>query len=146
MELTRQPAPPTLKARKTIDFTGGANNGASGDAVTIFGITGRVQVLAYRAFCTDTLVGASATISVGVTSVVDAIIAVTTATDLATNEFWVGAAPSDVGYVDLPTAMIDFLVSEDIDANVLTQNITDGTIIFDVEYIPLTDDGLLTGD
>ncbi len=145
MKLTRT-APATKKVRKTIDFDGSANNGASGDAVTVFAITGRVHVLAIRAFCTDGLVGATATLSLGVVSEVDAIIGVTTATDMATNDFWVDTSPAEVGYADLPTSMIDFLLSEDIDVDVLTQAITDGTIVFDVEFIPLTDGGWLTGD
>ncbi len=145
MKLTHSTPPPTKKARKTIAFTGSSGNGATG-TVTVFGITGRVHVLAIRAFCTENLVGASATLSLGVASDVDAIIAVTTATNMIATEFWVGTSPSDVGYVDLPTAMIDFLCSEDIDVDVLTQAITDGTIIFDIEYLSLTDNGLLVGD
>ena len=140
---------PTKKARKTIAFDGNAGLGAVGK-VTVFGITGRVHVVAIRFVCTENLVGASATISAGVGSPggaqVDAIAPVTTATDLDAGDVWIDNSPAEVGYADLPTAMIDFILTQDLDYDVLVQNITDGTIIADVEYLPLTDNGLLTGD
>lgn len=136
---------PLRAANKTLAFDGTSGNGAVGTA-TVFALSGRVHVVAIRAFCTETLVGASATLSLGVSSNVDAIIAVTTATNMAANDFWIDSSPAEIGYVDLPTAMIDFLCSEDIDVDVLTQAITDGTIRFEVDYLPLTDDGILVGD
>ena len=141
--------------RKTIAFTGAANLGQAGTAVTVWTITGRVQPIYFPGpFVTEALVSTIdlGTISLGLTNVVAAFVAATTvgAGTFAINDWWNAAAdvtPSsgidvtytkDVGYSYAP-------ISENIIINCLTQNITDGTLVFDgLWYRPLTAAGALT--
>ncbi len=135
----------TRHSTKTITFDGTAGNGAQG-TVTVFTLVGRVRSLWIAAFCTEDLVGATGTLTLGTTGDVDGFIALTTATDIDANDWWTAAVPAvgsksplEVETGGLVTSQGPKLLSENIILGVLTADITDGTIVFDVLYTPLTD-------
>ena len=139
-------------ARVTIAFTGAAGLGAVG-TVALFTITGRIWIDTLTAFCTEALAeaAASATVACGVAADTDAFIAVTNAIDIDLNEWWNSATPAagavtitGTGTTGPSTLQKRKLVSTNIILTVAAQNITDGTIVFDVFYMPVTDNGLLT--
>ena len=144
------PVPP-IHARSTIAFDGAAGNGATG-TVTVFTITGRVYIERFLAFCTENLVEAvaTATLRCGGASDTDGLFDQLNATTLVNGDWWEQAA-SIGGLVSLDgsitggyiSSQVQKMTDEDVILTVGAQNITDGTIIFDVWYIPITDDGLL---
>ena len=128
----------------TVAFTGAANLGAIGN-VPLFTVTGEVYIALLVPIVTETLVGATATLALGVTNSTALFIAATTATNLATGEFWTestGGGTANAG-VDLPTALLDVAVTSNIVGTVATAAITDGTIRFDCYWLPLSSDGLV---
>lgn len=140
----------TRHSTKIIAFTGAAGNGAVG-TVLVFTVTGRVLVHAIAAFCTEDVAGATGTLTLGTTGDVDAFIALTTGTDIDVNEWWTAASPAagsksplEVVTGGLVTSQGAKLLSENIILGVLTADITDGTIVFDVLYTPLTNGARLS--
>lgn len=135
---------------KTIALDGTTGNGEAG-TVIVFTITGRVLVHAITAFCTEDLVSAGGgTVELGVAADTDAFIAQTTATAVDVNEWWQIATPSagantlaDSVTGGLTTSQRAKTVSTNIIITVGTADVTDGTIVFDVIYTPLTDGGRL---
>lgn len=130
--------------RKTVAFSGAAGNGAVGE-VDLFTITGRVLVTWFAAFVTEDLVDAAptATLEVGTTTNTEEFIAqMVDVDDLNAGDWWVGAT-SPAQSAQVPAASIDALVSVDIVVTVGSQDVDDGTIVFDIWYTPVTDDGLL---
>lgn len=128
-----------LRASKTLAFTGAANLGAVGN-VPLFTVTGEALVVAIVAFCTEDLVGATATLALGVTGSTALFIAATTGTDIDVNEFWVDAVP-DANGVALPAALKDIAITDNIVGTVAVAAITDGTIRYDVYWRPLSSNG-----
>lgn len=153
MQILRKTPVGMKHARVTVAFDGTAGNGAVG-TVTLFTITGRVFIELMTGFCTENLAeaGATATIQIGVASDLDALFATHNAVDIDVNEWLLSplAAPQ-TGMVTLPsnaTAGYSTLaaykaVSENVIATIGAQNVTDGTIIFDAWYYPVTDNGAL---
>lgn len=147
---------PIKPVRKTIAFDGTAGNGAVG-TVTVFTIAGRVFVHKFGAFCTESLAEAAPTASItcGTTSQVTGFFANPTggATDLALNDWWGAAAAATVP--GLSSAGLnatsgatgsaqDKWCSENIILTIGTQNVTNGTLIFDIWYEPVTDGATLS--
>ena len=141
--------------RKTIAFTGAANLGQAGTAVTVYTITGRVQLIHFlTAFVTEALVSTInlGTISLGLTNAVTGYISTTTVGSgtFAVNDWWssdTNVIPSAGNDLARSTNTLNSLapISENIVINCLTQDITDGTLVFDgLWYRPLTADGALT--
>ena len=126
---------------KTATFTGAAGAGAVG-TVALFTVTGEVNIIAIIPFCTTLLTeaGATATISLGVTSSGALFIANTNAVDIDANEFWVDSTP-DANGIAVPAALKDIIVTDNIIATVGTQNVNAGVIRFDVVWEPLSGDG-----
>lgn len=125
-------------AYKAVAFDGGAGSGAVG-TVALFTVTG-AAIVRIIAICTESLVtGAGATISVGTAGTVDGIIAVTTGVDIDAGDIWFAAAPATV-LDTLANAELGFVIGDgaDIQANVLVDAITDGTIAFTCFWTPLT--------
>lgn len=133
---------PSLRARKTITFTGAAGLGAIG-AATLFTITGKVIVDRIIATCTGSLTGATATIALGVTSSTSLFIAATTATGITNGAIWASTSPNANG-IALPAALQNIAIAQNILATIATANVTGGTLVIDVYFTPITDDGLLT--
>jgi len=130
---------------KTIAFTGAAGNGAVG-TVTIFNITGQVLLLYCFGTCSESLAGATATITLETSDGRD-IIATTTATDLLINEIWTDATPTELGS-PLETSQKDIGLNggasgQTIVLTVGTANVTDGTLTIHALYYPMSSDGEL---
>ena len=123
-------------------YDGGAGNGAVG-AATIFTVTGEVYVVILVSFCTENLVGLTATISLGITGSTALFVAATTAEDIDNGEFWVDTVP-DANGVDVPTALLDVAITDDILTQIATAAVTDGTIRFTLYWLPLSSDGNVT--
>lgn len=128
------------KARVTIAFDGAAGNGAVG-TVDLFTITGRVLVTWFSGFTTESLAGANAELEAGSSGDVDTLIANTVGTLIDVNEWW--QATPVAGSADLPTGSVDVLFSSDIILTIGVANVTNGTMVFDVWFTPITDDGNL---
>lgn len=132
----------SLQAVKTMTFAGGTTNDpgdydGTGNPATLFTVTGtcKVKILAR---CTDSLVGASATLRVG-TALSDAgLIASTTATDIDVNEIWHDATPDSS--LEATTVLTERICSQNIIQTVGTENITAGTIEYTCIWYPLTPD------
>ena len=122
--------------RKTITFTGGAGLGAVG-AVPLFTTTGRVHIERLMPYCTVDLVGATATLALGVTGSTAIFIAATTATDLDAADFWVDTAP-DPAAVALPAALKEIMIDANIIGTVATADITGGAILFTAHWWPIS--------
>lgn len=152
MQIIRNNPTAERRARATIAFTGAAGAGAVG-TVTIFTITGRVFVTKMTAFCTENLAeaAATATIQIGTSSDTDAFFQVQNAVDIDVNEWMCMAAAPAPGAITVPTtaangyssSQVSKALSESVIATIGAQNVTDGTIVFDVWYFPLTDNGAL---
>ena len=150
MNFTSERADIETHVRKTIAFTGAAGLGAVGD-VNVFTITGRVFVSRITAFCTEDLASAGGgTISLGTATRVTKFIALTTATAVDINEWWVDGTPitEAANTINQTTngsdpSQLAVVLSADVIVDVLTADVTDGTIIVDIWYIPITDNGVL---
>lgn len=142
-------------ARKTIAFDGSANNGNLGDEIPAFSTTGVVLVLRDR-------VVFEVTEDLACTAPTDAELVLTVAGDpgppigmwsrldgTTTNRFYDDDdgnwAPigrnSNNGWSILGTDIVLLLSETGTGAD-----ITDGTIVIDIFYVPITDDGALAGD
>lgn len=126
--------------RKTVVFDSGVGTGAVGK-VPLFDVVGAI---AYRliAICEASLAsGAGATISVGVDGGAAAgIIAVTTAVDLDAGEIWYDATPT-TKQDTWANSIIEQIIGDgaDIEADVLVNPITSGTLTFAVFWAPITE-------
>ena len=151
MQIIRK-APTALRhARATIAFDGTAGNGATGTA-TIFTLTGRVLIDLMSCYCTESLASAGGgTIEVGTASDTDAFFIGAAATSHVLDDWLAQAAASAAGAITVPAsntagysnAQANKAISENVIATIGTAAITDGTLVFDVWYFPLTDDGAL---
>ena len=130
-------------ARATIAFTGASGLGLVDVAVPVFTITGRVLVHAMTVFCTETLEGATATIALGTTTGASNHIGATTATSIAANDWWIDTTPLEIGTAQIPSSMRDMVLSEDVIITPATATVTNGTLVIDVFYEPITDNGSL---
>ncbi len=132
-----------IPVRKTVTFTGAAGLGAAG-AVSLFTITGRVQVLAIVPYCSTNLTetGGTATLALGVTGSTALFIAATGATGIDAGEFWVDTSPDAAG-IAIPAALQNVAIAADIIATVADATINAGVIAFDCYYRPLSSDGAL---
>ena len=134
----------TRQVTSTIAFDGSAGNGATGDVV-VFTITGRVWLLGISAFCTEDLTegGATATVQLGTPARDGLLIAVVNAVDIDNNEWWTDGTPvSELDQMD--AIQVDVLLSANIVILVSAQSVSNGTIVFDAYYIPITTDGALS--
>ena len=125
-------------ARKDVAFDGLAGTGLVG-VVPLFTVTGAV-ILRLVAICTENLAtGAGATISVGTPAAVAGLIAVTTGVDIDAGDIWFAAAPATV-LDTLANSMLEYVIGNgaDIQADVLVDDVTDGTIVFNAWWSPLT--------
>lgn len=142
----------TRHSTKQIAFDGSAGNGAVG-TVLVLTITGRVIVHALTAFCTEDLVSAGAgTVECGTPTTSTDFIAQTLATLIDVNEWWMDATPvAGSTLIKLPASSADGAgaaqafkaLSDNIILTIATGDITDGTVVIDVIYTPLTDGGRL---
>jgi len=124
---------------KTVTFDG-TTWGDIATADTIATCTGRVLLLHLSAYCSTTLVGASATIELGVAGNTAGLIAQTTAANLIATEFWNDATPTDVLTA---AAIVDKLVASNIILTTATAAVTAGVIEFSMLWLPMSVNGNL---
>lgn len=130
---------PVRTHNKTIAFTGAAGLGAVG-TVAIGTVTGRVFIHRITAYCTESLVSAGGgTLSLGVTGATTFFVASTTATDIDTGEWWFDNSPDAAAFdISASTGAFTSVIAADIIATVGTGDITDGTIVFEVVWEPVS--------
>lgn len=122
------------------------NDGGTGDPHTLFTVTGDVIVRVFG-FCTVSLVGATATVQVGVAGNTAELIALATATDIAANDIWLDGTPDDVlaavfSDVKAPTLIMG---GANIIETVATADVETGNIRYVCLWRPVSSDGKVTG-
>ena len=135
-----------IHVRKTVAFAGGVGTGAVG-TVALFTITGRVIIEYRTAFCTETLEEAAptATLEWGTASDTDALAGSTNATTIVNNDWWYQAL-STAGAGGTSSALdndFPIAVSESLIFTVGAQNVTNGTLVLDLWWRPVSADGAL---
>jgi len=136
--------------RKTVTLDGSANNGNLGDTVPLFTITGRVLVIYAPVYVSVALACAAPTqtflrLKAGTGHLWT--LAGDGADFTGATGFFNGEAPSDVGGGTLSSlnavaAAIGIYVTDSGGG----ADVTAGTIIVDIWYLPITNDGALAGD
>lgn len=126
---------------KSITYTGGAGAGVAGGSTTIFTVTGEVLVVALVPYCTTNLgeSGATATISLGVTSSATLFIAATNSVDIDAGEFWVDTTP-DANGIAVPAALKDIAITDNIISTHAVTNTNAGVIRYNLWWLPLSTD------
>lgn len=145
--------------RKTVTFTGAANNGQLDSPITVFSLTGRVMVERATMFSPTALVGTAlgfvdlAVLPPGFATAIYDV----TADQFSTDNMWspgvLNTTKVEVGVTFIPNKNFvkDPLV---LSANLVLvpsdtgggADVTGGVIIIDAWYRPITDDGALAGD
>ena len=125
---------------KEITFTGGTANtigdyDGDGNPFDIFKVTG-VVLMKVMAICDTDLVGASATLAIGVAGSTASIIAQTTGTDIDVGKIWHDATPDSK--IEASSVLGENIVASDVIGTVGTANITAGKIKFVAYWLPLT--------
>ena len=126
-------------AQKTITFTNVAGGGAIGTVAT-FTVTNGVIITYGTALVMTTLVGASATISLGVVGNTAALIPVTTASLLIAGDFWQDTSPE----VGVSPAILGQNISLNLILTIATANLTAGAIQFTFYYRPAASGGVMS--
>ena len=127
----------TQSITKTIAFNGTAGNGAVG-LVTVFTLSGLIYCVKCLVWCIEDLVSAGGgSVSLGSTANVVGLIAATTATNIDTGEMWLTNAPG-VGTIAVPSVMSNAFWGSTISVDVTVGDVTDGTLVFYLEYIPIS--------
>lgn len=126
-------------AVKTVQFDGSAGNGATG-TVTLFTITGVIQVESYFERCTEDVVGAG-TIATGISGATGILCASTAdATAIDANELNDGNGGWNAGYgvLDWTADRRRYALASNIIWTIGSANLTDGTITAYVNWRPLS--------
>ena len=127
---------------QTIVFDGTSGLGLVNVAVTVARVTGRVLVTNMGIYCSTSLAGATATISLGTAGQTAAIIAATTATDIDSGDWWQDMSPAQ----QTDTAIKDTLLDAGgLQYEPLVADITGGTLNLYLFWLPLSIDGNLRG-
>ncbi len=119
--------------RSTYTFDFGVTNRVAA-AYTVFTVSGLVMIEFMSGFCSEDLVGATATVEVGIAGDTAGLIAQTTATDLDNGDAWVAAAPAGV----VETAIENKIVAANVILTVGVATITEGTLTIICEWRPMT--------
>lgn len=131
---------------KTMTLAGGTTNDpgdfdGTGNPATLFTVTGVVAMKLF-AVCTTALVGASATIEVGVTGGTATLIAQTTAANIIAKEIWHDATPD--ARVELSSIATEKIVTDNVIQTIATANVTAGVLRYFCVWRPISDDGRVT--
>lgn len=127
-----------IPAEKTLTF----NNDGIGQ-LSLFTVTGSVKVELIAIVKTNVASAAAGTVSVGIATNVDSIIAVTLATDLDAKEIWHDTSPdSEIESLD---TIRGYLISDgnDITLDILVGQIDSGVILFKIEWSPIEEGSIL---
>ncbi len=127
--------PPAFAGATTNDR---GDSGGTGTPYTLFNVTGDVLVRIWGV-CTLTLVGATATVQVGVTGNTAALIVLETATEIVTNGIY-ASATQVTGAVALASVPGPFVVANGLDIieTVATADITAGNLYYICLWRPVT--------
>lgn len=128
---------------KTIAFTGASGLGLAGVAVPVWTVTGRALLFYMAAFVSETLVSTInlGTIALGTAARTTGLLPATTvgAGELAAGDWWQDGNDPEIAMGVLTVALGQgATVSANIIISPATQDITDGTLVLDCWYIPLT--------
>ena len=126
------------------NYNFGDDAGAQG-AFTIFTVTGDVLLQVFG-ICDVALLGATATIELGVSGDTAGFIAQATATDLIADEVWIDATPTLTKEIADPAAVPRMWIvaaGQDVIMTVATADLTAGDIDFYALWLPLSTDGLV---
>lgn len=135
------------RARKTVAFDGTTGNGEVG-TVDLFTVTGAVYIDRITARCTETCVGVG-TMACGGASDTDGLMTSITPSNFAAGEFW-ASGNVVAGQINMPRPTVgganagiplDKAFSEDVILTIASNDVTNGTVIFDVWFTPISDDG-----
>lgn len=138
--------------RKTINFDGSANNGNLGGTIPVFALTGRVFVRWCVGYISDPLVCAAPSdteLWLGVGG--GAALGQWAVDGLQTNMVLSPAGSSETVLAYDPTGDAQGWICADnivgfVQDLAAGADITTGTVVFDIWYFPITDDGALAGD
>jgi len=126
----------------TITFDESAGGGATGTAVPVGTVSGRIILVYHSIYCSTSLTGASATIELGTAGDTDAIIGATTATDIDAGDFWQPGPASPAG-----AGAWDTLQNTNVAANLIitpvTANVTAGVLEVVFFWLPASVAGSL---
>lgn len=139
--LGASPSPTLQRVSKTVTFTGAAGLGAVGN-LPLFTLTGQVLLQAVVPFGVTTLVGAAATIALGVAGSTSLLIAATVATTITTGLYWLTTTPI-IGLA-VPALLTNVAINASIVGTIAVAAITGGVLRVDVLYLPLSADGALS--
>ena len=132
----------------TITFTGASGLGLAGSTTTFFTTTGEIlcSLVAYVASTLTENLG-TPTLTLGVVNSTSLFIGATTATTLATGEYWTentGAGTANAG-IAVPAAMKDIIITSNVVGVVGgTNNINGGTLRLTLLWVPLSTDAAVT--
>jgi len=133
-----------FKAEKIMTLTGGTTNdpgdyNGTGNPATLFTVTGTV-LLRLLAICETALVGASATIEVGITGDTAKLIVQSTAANIIAGEIWHDISPDSK--IEASSVLTENIIANgsDIIQTVGTANITAGKIKYIALWYPLSKD------
>ncbi len=127
-------------AVKTYDI-GATNLTVAASPILTFTVTGMVLIEFLGGFCRESLVGATATLEVGVVGDTAGLIAQTTATDIDLDDVWVDATPTAA--VDI--VVVNKLVSANVVLTVGTATVTDGLLDIVCLWRPMSNRAQLSG-
>ena len=128
----------------SVTFAGGTPDAigdfdGTGNPVTLFTVTGTVE-LSIIAICEATLtIDATATVEVGTALSTAELIAQTAGDAIDVNEIWHDASPD--ASVEATSVITRKIVSQDVILTVATANILTGVIGFIVKWAPISSDG-----
>lgn len=126
----------SLCLQKTVTFV--ASTTGSQNTHNLFKVTGVVAMSVFGV-CKTSLAGASATIKVGTAISDAAMIAQTTATNIAENEIWHDSTPD--ASIELTSILTQKIVTQNIIYTIGTAAISAGVIDFYVLWEPISPDG-----
>ena len=131
---------------KTVTFDGNATTGAVGD-VPIFTVTGDIMIVSFVPVCTTSLTeaGATAEMSLGITTDDDFFIVITEPIDIADNEIWFDATPT-LTVEALPSGFQNIILNGDANnilATVTNEAVATGVINFSLRWYALSSNGLV---
>lgn len=138
--LGASPSAALQKVSKTVAFTGAAGLGAIGN-LPLFVCTGQVLVQSIVPFCVTTLVGATATLALGITGSTALMVAATVATTITTGLFWLSASPA--AGLAVPALLTNVAINANLVGTIAVAAVTGGVLRVDVLYLPLSSDGAL---
>ena len=132
--------------RKTVAFTAVVPAVGVVGALTLFTVTGAV-VVRLSCVCTESLVCvAGGTIEVGIAGTTTTFIAQAVSLDIDVGDIWHDATPDSANELWSVTAVTAERIlgnGQDIIATIGAQDLTDGTLVFNAYWTPLTADGLV---